>query len=139
MDFYNHEFYKNNKIIRDKIEQYFYGSRDYNFKKLKKAEKDFFNSVLIEFIDECKREREEEGTKNFKESVRMVLNNHRIKEKGLKNDSFYFMTQSEIKNKPKKWHYDVILKSALSISTWETSGVWCDYDIVYVRSNDHGE
>jgi hypothetical protein len=45
MDFYNHEFYKNNKIIRDKIEQYFYGSRDYNFKKLKKAEKDFFNSL----------------------------------------------------------------------------------------------
>ena len=47
------------------------------------------------------REKEKRRTKNFKASVRMVLNNHRIKKKELKNDSFYFMTQSEIKNKSK--------------------------------------
>ncbi|EDW4113472.1 hypothetical protein AE423_004527, partial [Salmonella enterica subsp. arizonae] len=58
MRFYEHEFYKKNKIVRDKVEKYFLQGKEYNFCWFNGRARRFYNSVIIQFIDRCKEGKE---------------------------------------------------------------------------------
>jgi len=131
MLFYEHDLYKRKKIVRDKIKQYFEMSDDRKFKILKKenpAAASFINSCIMEFIEFC-----EGDSISYSSFAKRVLYNHRMTGKdNLKENTFYFMTNTEIKKHLKKVDYKVIRKEAMVSCIFETAGHYGYYHLVFI-------
>ncbi|HDS2391847.1 TPA: hypothetical protein QIC81_005010 [Escherichia coli] len=131
MLFYEHSLYKRKKIIRDKIKKYFPVSHDENFKPLAKKKSpssDFINSCIIDFIESCKE------SSSYSGIAKDVLYKNRITDKeNLKENSFYFMTSTEIKKYLKDSDYKIIIEKAMMVSIYETAAHYGYYHLVLIN------
>ena len=138
MRFYEHDFYKKNKIVRDKVEQYFLQGKEYNFKKLSEQARVFYNNVIIEFIDKCKEEKEKEkGTaKHFKQYAKDVLSNHRMStSKDMIWFEYYFLTNTEIDRYiDRAFNYKILETDAIKVPIYELTGSYGKYHLVQILS-----
>lgn len=136
MRFYEHEFYKKNKIVRDKVEQYFLQGKEYNFHWFNGRARIFYNSVIIEFIDRCKEGKENETGKHFKQYAKDVLDKHRMTTKeDLELYKYYFVTYTEIKKYIERdFYYNIIERAAIKIPTYELMGSYGEYHLVHIIS-----
>ncbi|WP_371333438.1 hypothetical protein [Klebsiella quasipneumoniae] len=136
MRFYEHEFYKKNKIVRDKVEQYFLQGKEYNFHWFNGRARIFYNSVIIEFIDRCKEGKENETGKHFKQYAKDVLDKHRMTTKeDLELYKYYFLTYTEIKKYfERNFYYNIIERAAIKIPTYELTGTYGEYHLVHIIS-----
>jgi len=133
MRFYEHEFYKKNKIVRGKVEEYFLQGKEYNFYWFNRQARLFYNSVIIEFIDRCKEGKEKETGKHFKQYAKDVLNKHRMTTKeDFEWYKYYFLTYTEINSIERYFDYNIIERAAIKIPTYELTGTYGEYHLVNI-------
>ncbi|WP_242388344.1 hypothetical protein [Kosakonia cowanii] len=136
MRFYEHDFYKKNKIVRDKVEKYFLQGKEYNFKKLSEQARVFYNNVIIEFIDKCKEEKEKGTGKHFKQYAKDVLSNHRMStSEDMIWCEYYFLTNSEIDRCiDRAFNYKILESAAVKVPIYELTGSYGKYHLVQILS-----
>lgn len=136
MRFYEHEFYKKNKIVRDKVEQYFLRGKECNFDNLSKEARAFYNDVIIEFIDRSKEGKEKETGKHFKKYAKDVLSNHRMStSEDMIFFEYYFLTNTEIDRYiDRAFNYNILETDAIKIPIYELTGTYGKYHLVQILS-----
>lgn len=131
MLFYEHDLYKRKKIIRDKVKKYFPMSHDEKFKPLIKktpSYSDFINSCIIDFIESCK------DSSSYSGLAKDVLYKHRVADKeSLKDNTFYFMTNTEIKKYLKAYDYKIIIENAMIVSIYDTAAHYGYYHLILIN------